>query len=106
MTSKRFATVVERGESVFDTASSRHLQRAITDFIGGLRTIPDGLPDEASAGQLAALQALAERVIERIEDHLATVSDRHDVQVSLAESVYAIRRSLEEVDHWHRHYAH
>jgi hypothetical protein len=106
MTSDTFATVMQRGESVFDAATSRRLQRAITDFIAGLRTIRDGLPDQSSADQIAALQSLAERVIDRIEDHLADASDRNDIQLGLAVSVYAIRRSLEEIVYWHKHYTH
>jgi len=106
MTSDSFAMLMQQGQSVFDdTGSSRRRQRAITNFIAGLRTIPDGPHDQASSDQIVALQSLAERVIERIEDRLSEASDRAGVQLGLAESVYSIRRSLEEVEYWRRHYS-
>ena len=53
---------------------------------------------------LQLLQPVAEQVIQQIEDHLATVSDRHAIQRSLAEAIYELRRTLEELDYWRRHY--
>jgi hypothetical protein len=98
------ATALQRGDAVFGATTSRQLQRAVGDFVAALRTIPDGPPGETAEVTLQQLPLVAERVIQRIEDHLATVSDRETIQRRLAAAIYELRRTLEELDHWRRHY--
>jgi hypothetical protein len=96
-------TALRRGAAVFDATTSRQLQRAVDEFAAVLRTIPDGPPDETAEATLQLLQLTSERVIQRIEDRLA-IADRQVVQRKLAGAIYELRRTLEALDYWRRHY--
>lgn len=105
MTSDTSAAAMEVAQSVFEAKRGGRFNRAVQEFVGVLRTVPDCAPVEISAGMIQVLQHLAERVIQQIEHRLATGEDRRSLQRDLAEAVYDIRRALEEIDLWQRHYA-
>ena len=100
--------VVEQALAISDAvrrATHRHaFQRAVGAFVQLLTTIPDYAPREFSSDAIAVLCSLAEGVITHIEERLSTGRDPERVKVDLAEAVYDIRRALEEIDTWHRHY--
>jgi len=98
------ATAMGIAETVFEVKRGRPFETAVTEFVRVLRTVPDGPPGETSTGTIQVLQHLAERVIRRIEERLARGEDRQPLQQRLAESVYDIRRALEELDRWQQHY--
>jgi hypothetical protein len=101
--------VVTRAVAVSDTI--RHATRrkafgtSVNAFTQLLVTVPDYAPRGWSADSIARLGALAEDVISRIEQRVGTGDDSSAVQLDLVEAVYEIRRALEEIDRWRRHYA-
>ena len=94
-------TIAERIASA-DTGSA--LDRAVAEFADVLRGVPNQGVAEFTPADHEALKALAERVIDRIEDRLAAHHDRASIQQDLAGAIYRIRRELEEIDRWQRHY--
>jgi hypothetical protein len=83
----------------------RAFEHAADDFIGLLGRVPDATAREVSASGLERLQTLAEQVIDCIEDRAGKSADRPATAQALISKVYEIRRLLEEVDVWRRHYA-
>jgi hypothetical protein len=55
---------------------------------------------------IALLTTLGEEVIARIEERVSAGVDSDSVQRELVSDVYGIRREVEEVDRWHRHFPH
>ena len=100
--------LVERALAISDAvrrATHRHaFHRQIGAFVQLLATIPDYAPRDFSSEAIAVLRTLAEGVIAHIEERLSTIGDSHRIRVDLAETVYDIRRALEEIDTWRRHY--
>jgi len=75
------------------------------EFAHLLTTVPDYPPREFSTDSIGVLAQMAEDVITRIERRVSTGDDSGAVQLDLVEAVYDIRRALEEIDRWRRHYA-
>ena len=76
------------------------------EFVGALAHVPDFPAAEFTPLEIEQLSATAEQVIEAIERRLENSKDRVATQQELAESVYEIRRELEEITRWRRHYLH
>ena len=76
------------------------------EFVGALAHVPDFPAAEFTTLEIEHLSATAEQVIEAIERRLENSRDRVATQQELAESVYEIRRELEEITRWRRHYLH
>ncbi len=89
---------------VRDADSVRTCIHAAAAFIDVLATVPDEAAGALSAGDTRTLERLAEEVIDSIEARIARTSREKDAQ-TLASEVYEIRRQLEEVNRWRRHYA-
>jgi hypothetical protein len=84
-----------RGQRAFDHAAD--------EFIQLIGRVPDAAPHEISSEGIGRLQALAEQVIDRIEERATASADRPATTQALIGRVYEIRRLLEEVDVWRRH---
>ena len=69
-----------------------------------LASVPDFPAGTFSEAEVARLASLSDDVIERIETRVASEGDSAADQQRLVEAVYVIRRALEEIDHWRRHY--
>ena len=82
----------------------RPFEHAATRFIQVLGSVPDCRAHEISDAEVRALQRIAEGVIDRIEARIDTGADSAAIQRALAGRVYEIRRLLEEVYEWRRHY--
>ncbi len=76
------------------------------EFVGALAHVPDFPAAEFTPIEIEQLSATAEQVIEAIERRLENSKDRVATQQELAESVYEIRREMEEITRWRRHYLH
>ena len=76
------------------------------EFVGALAHVPDFPAAEFTPLEIEQLSATAEQVIEAIERRLENSKDRVATQQELAESVYEIRREMEEITRWRRHYLH
>jgi hypothetical protein len=88
------------------SASGRTFLKLLRDFVGALAHVPDFPSAEFTPVEIEHLSATAERVIEAIERRIEAGNDRMTTQRELAEAVYEIRRELEEIAHWRRHYLH
>ena len=95
---------VEAAARVHDAHWRRPFEHAAAEFVRLLGSVPDGAAHEVSDAEVGALQTLAEGVIGRIEARIDADADPAAIQQSLAGTVYEIRRLLEEVDTWRRHY--
>jgi hypothetical protein len=95
---------LEVHRKIQQATGGRTMDGAVREFVHTLTLIPDCAPSEISSDQIEVLRGLAESVIEQIEARLAQGS-RPQVEQDLAAGVYAIRRALEEIDRWQRHYA-
>jgi len=88
------------------SASGRTFLKLMREFVGALAHVPDFPAAEFTALEIEQLSATAEQVIEAIERRLENSKDRVATQQELAESVYEIRRELEEITRRRRHYLH
>jgi hypothetical protein len=88
------------------SASGRSFLKLLRDFVGALAHVPDFPSAEFTPLEIEQLSATAEGVIEAIERRIERGNDRVTAQRELAESVYEIRRELEEIALWRRHYLH
>lgn len=82
----------------------RAFHREVEAFAQLLAAVPDCSPREFANEEIAVLRSLAEDVIASIEERLSAGGDSEHVKVYLAEAVYDIRRALEEMHIWRRHY--
>jgi hypothetical protein len=88
------------------SASGRTFLKLMREFVAALAHVPDFPAAEFSTLEIEQLSATAEQVIEAIERRLENNRDKVATQQELAESVYEIRRELEEITRWRRHYLH
>ncbi len=95
---------VEASEGIQQARRRHAFEDAVRAFTRVLRTVPDYAPHALSSDAVGGLRTLAEGVIARIEERVATARDPCGVQVDLVERVYEIRRALEEIEIWRRHY--
>jgi hypothetical protein len=88
------------------SASGRTFLKLMREFVGALAHVPDFPAAEFTTLEIERLSATADQVIEAIERRLENSKDRGATQQELAESVYEIRREMEEITRWRRHYVH
>ena len=88
------------------SASGRTFLKLMREFVGALAHVSDFPAAEFTTLEIEQLSATADRVIEAIERRLESSKDRGATQQELAESVYEIRREMEEITRWRRHYLH
>ena len=105
MTADIMREAVDAAARLNDAHWRRPFEHAATRFVQLLGSVPDCGADEISDADVRALQRIAEGVIDRIEARLGTGADSAAIQRALAGKVYEIRRLLEEVYDWRRHFA-
>ena len=96
--------LLKPGNLALTDRHGRPFLNAVRTFVTALQRIPEGAATEYSHEQLAVVRDLAERVIAEIEDRLEDADDQPHVELELASAIYAIRRTLEDVHHWQRHF--
>ena len=96
--------LLKAGHAALSNRHGRPFITSIRTFVAALQRIPDGGPSDYQHDQLAAIRDLGEQLLAEIEDRLEDADDRPKVQRELADAVYAIRRALEEVHRWERHF--
>ncbi len=77
----------------------------LKQIVRALGTIPDAAPGEFTATDMKRLSQLAEETVEAIERRIDSGGDGEKVQQQLAGTVYEIRRRMEVVETWFRHFA-
>ncbi len=105
MTSKLDADVAAAAAAVLAERGARRLGRDVRAFIDLIGTVPDHAPGEVSRESLNAIRALAEQVINRIEDQLNQTGGRPRLAQELASAIYEIRKTLERLHYWEKHYS-
>ena len=98
------ADAAEFAETVLTASHSHAFEKAVHGFVQVLATVPDYPPAMISDDAVRALLALSEQVIEQIEQRIITQQDGASGQRDIVEAVYEIRRVLEDIDRWRRHY--
>lgn len=77
---------------------------SVQKFTEALATVPDHPHAEMSQASFDLVNGLAEQVIAHIERRIDEAEDKELLKEEMAESVYAIRRVLEEMFQWRRHF--
>lgn len=83
---------------------ARTFESALEEFVFSLQTVPDYPAAEISDEGFARLNALSERVIADIEHRLDGTALDEARRARFAESVYDIRRAIEDAFTWRKHY--
>jgi hypothetical protein len=92
-------------EAVRQARHHRALEYEAAAFTRLLATVPDHhAPGALGMDAIARLRELAESVIVEIERCVRSRQSSDAAQVHLVSWVYDIRRELEEIDRWSRHY--
>jgi len=94
----------DRGREALTAARPKSFEAAVQHFTNTLATIPDYPAAELSNEGFAHVNALAEQVISHVEHRLESDDIDLDIRERMAESVYDIRRALEEAFRWRKHY--
>ena len=74
-------------------------------FLERLVAIPDCGPGEATEAVMQEIRHEADRMIEAIETRIESGGDRQASQHEMAAVIYRIRRAMENIEAWHRHFA-
>ena len=90
----RAATIAHDVEAA---GSSRAFRAAVQDFEHLLARVARYPSDFLTDGDAHALAAIADIVVNRIEDRLGLRADRAKVQIELARRIYEVRRDLEGI---------
>ena len=73
-------------------------------FVAYLGAMPDNGVSDITESVVASVRREADRIVDCIESRLELSGDRSSVQQKLASSVYDIRRNMEQVELWFRHF--
>jgi hypothetical protein len=84
--------------------SARAFRNVAQEFVDLLARVPDHPASEFSGVEIEQLSTTAEHVIAAIERRLDDADDQAPLSQQLAEMIYEIRRNLEEIARWRRHY--
>jgi uncharacterized protein YgfB (UPF0149 family) len=94
--------LVAHGQTVLTATRGKTLAGGVRQFIETLGLFPDNPAAELSAESFEMVTNLAEQIIAHIERRIETEDDKSNQE--LAESVYDIRRNVEEIYRWRKHY--
>lgn len=91
-------------DAVSSNTSGRAFRKLTRDFVDALARVPDYPAADFSPLEVEQLSSTAEHVIAAIERRIDADEDRDRVKQELAETIYEMRRRLEEISRWRRHY--
>ena len=77
-----------------------HVER----FVAFLGAMPDNRVSDVTESLVVSVRREADRIVDCIEKRLEHGGDRSSVQQKLASSIYDVRRNMEQVELWFRHY--
>ena len=78
----------------------------LSHVVSVIGTIPDSPPERFTADNMSRLRKLAEETVEAVESRIDSGGDANKLQQELAGTVYEIRKRMEAVEIWFRHFAH
>jgi hypothetical protein len=76
----------------------------LAQIVTAIGAVQDSAPGEVSSDDIERLRELVDETIEAIEQRLEARLDDQDVQQHLAGTVYELRRRMESVETWFRHF--
>ena len=79
--------------------------RKLAHMVSALGAIPDSSPLHFTKDDLIRLRELADEAVEAVERRIESGGDDEASQQQLAGTVYEIRRRMEAVEIWFRHFA-
>jgi hypothetical protein len=95
----------DAAQAVNDATRGGAFDKAVRHFVETLRRAPDQTPKGLPADTVEVLSRLGDQVVEAIETRLYMAGDRVSVQRDLAAAVYDVRKAVEEIHRWWRHFA-
>jgi len=98
------ARASELSATVRAARSPRQFASGVRQFERLLAGVPDFRPLDLRPGDIEALAHMSEGLIDQIEGRVHAETDPDSVQRALVMTLYDIRRDLEEIHRWHRHY--
>jgi len=93
-------TTVQELRREENASAFTHKLARVVSAIGAIADLP---PQEVTAEAMVRLRELADETVEAIEGRIDTAGDIH-TQQRLAGTVYEIRRRMEVVETWFRHF--
>lgn len=91
-------------DSLSATRRGRAFVSGVERFVAHLSAIPDNRITEMTESTLATASREADRIVECIEQRIASGGDSDAIKQQLASGVYDVRRTMEECERWFRHY--
>ena len=91
-------------EAVVTATRGRTFLREVEHFIARLHALPEHPASQLSAEQFDLVSSLSDQMIEHIESRIDRKEDDESLRQELAESVYRIRRGVEDIYSWRTHY--
>jgi hypothetical protein len=88
-----------------EAGSRRAFEHAVSRFTQLIGRVPDAAVADISIEDIGVLQTFGEEVIERIEERAGRVAVPGPHEQALISRLYEIRRLLEEIHQWRRHFA-
>jgi hypothetical protein len=82
----------------------RGFRKRAREFVDALARVPDYPAAEFTPLEIEQLSSTAEHVIAAIERRIDEDGDASSARQELAESIYDVRRTLEEIHRWRRHF--
>jgi hypothetical protein len=105
MTPLEIVTVAsDTAQALSQSASGRIFTKSIKKILDALSCVPDYAHAAFSSEQIAQLQLNGEQTIAAIELRIETGDDNGTAQLEMARAIYELRRELEDIDRWRRHY--
>ena len=87
-----------------DRRRGRAFAADVERCVAFLASIPDNKVADITEAVAMTLRHEADRLVEYVENRLERGGDGASVQQRLASSVYGVRRNMEQVEMWLRHY--
>ena len=83
---------------------SRPWRHAAATFVAFLGSVPDNKASEITDALVTSVGREADRIVECIEHRIDGGADKPALLQRLASGVYDVRRNMEQLERWHRHY--
>jgi hypothetical protein len=98
------AAIDASAQSLLQATSSRVFLRQLREFTSAVARVPDHPAGTFSPVEIARVSSTCERVITSIERRLESSDDTAGVEQQLTEAIEEIKREMEEVSRWRRHF--
>lgn len=96
------ATDIVNGLS--NARSGRAFVADVERFVAFLGSVPDNKASEITDSLVTSVGLVADQIVDRIENRIDSAKDKPAVRQRLASSIYDVRRNMEQLEQWHRHY--